>query len=126
MDADAVAVVALELRHVPQLLEGVGPASGCRVLVDPDSHPVVGGRIDPDDVAGSVAVPVSQVDVAAVDVLGRLPEIGHPWGPVRLAAGDLLLPGVGIHSNMSVGRLADLLFGKGDLQSSSPVDHAQT
>lgn len=83
MNANTVLGVALQVGGC-NFLEH--PCLVSRVLVDKDSDSVVPVRVDPHDVACAVAVPVREVQVAAVDLGASRgpPEIGYPRTPVRL------------------------------------------
>ena len=81
VNANAVSGITLQIRS-RNLLEV--PFLVARVLVDEDSDSVVPARVNPDDVAGTVAIPIGKVKVATIDLCAtrRSPEVRHPRTPV--------------------------------------------
>jgi hypothetical protein len=95
MNANAVPGIALQIRcrdllQVPSLVSWV--------LIDEDADSVVAVRVNPDDVASTVTIPISEMKVATIDLSASWgsPEVRHPGTPVRLASRDVLLSSVRI------------------------------
>lgn len=69
-------------------------------LVDPQRYAVTVVGVDPDNVTGTITVPVDQVNVSAVQLPANeghwIPNVLLQWAPERLVAGNLLQANVGV------------------------------